>query len=321
MERKKLVGDVGIIVGRFQVPYLHDAHKDLIETVRNEQGKVVIFLGLSPVKVTVRNPLDFEARKQMILDAYPDITVLYIKDIHDDELWSQTLDTQIRDIISPTQVAVLYGSRDSFINHYTGKFPTQELIPERTISGSELRKAVSKKVKCDPIFREGVIWAASNQYPKTWPTVDVAILDCANKRVLLGRKPHEEQYRFIGGFVDPTDASLEAAAIREAHEEAGDMELSSMTYISSHQVLDWRYKNEKDKIMTSFFVCNLMFGSPKPGDDIAEVRWFDLELFDNTGMNKFTDAYAMMVDNHLGLMSNLIEYLVKNSVSLKKGKK
>jgi bifunctional NMN adenylyltransferase/nudix hydrolase len=63
--------DVGVIVGRFQVPELHDAHKDLIETVCDKHDKVIIFLGLSPLMVTRENPLDFESRKQMILESSP----------------------------------------------------------------------------------------------------------------------------------------------------------------------------------------------------------------------------------------------------------
>jgi len=310
MERAKVIGDVGVIVGRFQVPYLHDAHKDLIESVRKEHKKVVIFLGLSPVMVTKRNPLDFEARKQMLLAVYPDITVLYIKDVNNDETWSRTLDGMIHDIVSPTQVAVLYGSRDSFISHYQGNRPTVELIPERTISGTELRKAASTEVKCSPLFREGVIWATSNQYAKTWPTVDIAILDESCQKVLLGRKLHESKYRFIGGFVDPTDTSLEMAAMREAREEAGPLELSNMTYICSELIDDWRYRREDGKIMTSFFACNVMFGAPEPGDDIVEVRWFNLKQFDNSGMPVSCDTYDQLVENHIGLMYRLIKYLV-----------
>jgi bifunctional NMN adenylyltransferase/nudix hydrolase len=299
MDRKKIVGDVGVIVGRFQVPYLHEAHKDLIDTVMKEHKKVIIFLGLSPVRTTSRNPLDFEARKKMILESYPDVIVLYIKDTPNDKVWSDNLDTCIEDILSPTQTPILYGSRDSFINHYRGKHQTQELIPKSIISGSELRKLTSKVVKCAPEFREGVIWATSNQYPKVWPTVDIAILSEDNQNVLLARKPSEQLYRFIGGFVDPSDKSFEMAAMRELREEAGSIEVTPLTYISSHLVDDWRYANEKDRIMTSLFFANLVFGRPEPGDDICELRWFNLSKF---------DMYDKLVPTHYTLMTDLDNY-------------
>lgn len=59
--------DVGIIVGRFQVPYLHKGHMDLINTVRRNHQKIIIFLGSRPGILGSRNnPLDYPTREQMI---------------------------------------------------------------------------------------------------------------------------------------------------------------------------------------------------------------------------------------------------------------
>lgn len=63
----------------------------------------------------------------MILKHFPDVTILYIKDVESDEAWSNQLDNNILDIASPTSTITLYGSRDSFINYYTGRFETKEL--------------------------------------------------------------------------------------------------------------------------------------------------------------------------------------------------
>lgn len=54
----------GVIIGRFQVPFLHQVHKELIETVVNNHNKTIIILGVSPIPCTIRNPLDFEGRKK-----------------------------------------------------------------------------------------------------------------------------------------------------------------------------------------------------------------------------------------------------------------
>ena len=59
---KKNTTDVGVIVGRFQVNELHAAHRELIDTVIGNHKKVLIFLGLSPVRVTRHNPLDFTSK-------------------------------------------------------------------------------------------------------------------------------------------------------------------------------------------------------------------------------------------------------------------
>lgn len=265
---------VGVLVGRFQTNELHDAHLKLIQFVVDNHPRVLVFLGLSPLKVTINNPLDFEARKQMLLDAFGDkITVLYIKDVNNDELWSKTLDKQINDVIGPNQTVTLYGGRDSFANHYTGKYKTVELESDTIISASEIRKKISAKVKSSPDFRAGVIWASQNQYPKVYPTVDIAIVK--DNKVLLARKPDETKYRFVGGFVDPKDDSYEFAAKREAAEETG-LEVGNVKYLGSKKIDDWRYRNEKDKIITHFYLAHYTFGSPQANDDVCELKWFEI---------------------------------------------
>ena len=76
MQAKAQKYDIGVVVGRFQVHELHQAHRDLLDHVTAEHRKVVVVLGLSPLMNTISNPLDFEARKQMIQAEYPNAIVL-----------------------------------------------------------------------------------------------------------------------------------------------------------------------------------------------------------------------------------------------------
>lgn len=270
---KEKATSVGTIVGRFQVPSLHSEHVRLIEHVCSKHQKVIIFLGLAPTLGTMNNPLDFESRKQMILEKFPEVNVLYIKDTKFDDAWSKKLDEQIRDV-APKSDVTLYGSRDSFIKHYTGKFPTLELEAESFISGSEIRRQVSSVVKKTADFRAGVIWSAYNRYPVCYPTVDIAIFNEDHTKILLGRKAVDgDKYRFVGGFAEPGDSTFEATAKREVMEETG-IEVGDMVYIGSHKVDDWRYRGEVDKIKTLFFETVYLYGAPKGNDDIVEARWF-----------------------------------------------
>ena len=263
--------DVGIIVARFQVPDLTEAHIQLLDHVFEEHSKVIVFLGNSPLWATQRNPLDFQARKQMLLASYPELNVVFINDMNDDELWSKGLDKQIGSLIHPGQTAVLYGGRDSFIAHYSGKHPTIELEQESWYSGTALRKQVGGAgTKETSDFRRGVVWATLARYPTVYTTVDIAIFD--DTRILLGRKPNEKLFRLIGGFAEPDSPSFEADAIREVSEETG-IEISRPEYIGSYKIDDWRYRQEVDKIKTLLFQARYIFGNPTPGDDIEEVRW------------------------------------------------
>lgn len=281
---KERKSDVGIIVGRFQTVFLTEAHKALIETVRSQHDRVIIFLGLSACKTTQNDPLDFESRRQLIYSVYGDeITVLYIKDCPDDDLtWSLNLDRQIQDVIGPSHTATLYGSRDSFLNYYLGRFPKQELVQDSYVSATDIRKQISIKSKNSEDFRAGVVWATSNQFPKVYPCVDVAILDEKEEKLLLGKKEFSDKaWRFIGGFADPSDKSFEQTARREVSEEAGPIETGDLTYVGSFFIDDPRYRKQKDKIISTLFLTKIAFGRPEPGDDIKELKWFNLNEIKN----------------------------------------
>jgi bifunctional NMN adenylyltransferase/nudix hydrolase len=295
--------DIGVVIGRFQVHELHDGHHDLIKTVMQHHDKVVILLGVSPAKSTKNNPLDFKSRELMLHESYPDLTILPIYDVHNDEEWSRDLDKKIREVFSIGSVT-LYGSRDGFIPFYRGNFPTVELEARYKVSGSEIRKSLSHKLIADKGFRHGIIYASHDKYPTSYTTVDAAILD-GKGQVLLGRKKNDlkGKWRFVGGFVDINlDANLEEAVKREVMEETGSLGVGEPIYVGSSRIDDWRYKNEQDGIMTTLFIVPYVFGSPKASDDIDDLKWFDI--------NKLveTEAYQM-VEEHKVLFNLLKGHL------------
>lgn len=304
--------DVGVIVGRFQTDTLHKGHIDLIQHVCDAHEKVVIFLGVSPLWATRNNPLDFQSRKQMIQAEFPGVIVNYVEDMASDEKWSAALDRQVGRVVSPAQTAVLYGSRDSFIPYYSGRYPTRELESEQVYSASEERRRIAAgNTRATADFRAGVIWATQNQYPTGHPTADIAAMRenplTGRTQLLLARKPDETKLRFVGGFYDPNkDGSLEATAIRELAEETGLRATKLPTFIASHRVDDWRYRSEANKIITSLFLVRDFEGDPKPDDDIAEVRWVDWDV----RAMKFLHTDSVVREHHT-LCALLTEFLVK----------
>jgi len=310
MEQKSNINaadyEIGVVVARFQVHQLHDGQRNLLDMVFKNHKKVIIFLGVSVIPNTKNNPLDFATRRAMIQAAYPEAVVLPLKDKRSDTQWSQTLDAEIKVPFGDLS-AVLYGSRDSFIPYYNGKYPIIEYTTDVFYSGTEVRKEVSRKILASEDFRAGVIHATYAARPVTYPTVDVT---CYNDKgqILMAKKPNENNYRFIGGFVDRTDESWERAAKREFGEETGgNAVIEDLTYVTSGAVKDWRYAKTESGIMTTLFIGKFLWGRIEPSDDIASLHWvnpFDIELKD-------------IMPEHQSLFESLIRFLHKTELITK----
>ncbi len=274
MKLKETKFDVGVIVGRFQVHKLHEAHIDLIEDVSRRHPKVIIFLGVPPTLATRDNPLDFETRKMMIVTRFPKVIVLPVNDHSNDVNWSKNLDRSIGTVIPATQSVVLYGGRDSFKPHYHGRFPVLEFENEGYFSGTESRREASIVNRDSEDFRAGVISGVYNQFPKVFTTVDIAIFN--KSQILLAQKEGESLLRFVGGFAEPDSECFEDDAAREVQEETG-LEVSRPIYVGSKKVEDWRYRKCPDKVKTILFLCDYIFGAAEAKDDIVGVKWVEFQ--------------------------------------------
>lgn len=283
MKEKAKTYDVGVIVGRFQVPLLHKAHQDLFDYVVSRHKRVHVILGVSPLITTHRNPLPFEARRQMIESLYHNVRCYPLQDVESDSKWVQNLDSLIGNIETTSSV-VLYGSRDSFVDTYVehkGKYDSSYLEPDEyinTYSGTTVRDDVSKNIENTSDFRSGIIWANYHKYPTVYTVVDAIILNSDRTKILLCKKNlYDDKYRFVGGFSDVESKTFEQDAIREIKEET-QLDTIHLAYAGNLKIDDWRYHNQRDCLHTMLFVA-VTAGDPVPGDDIVSVKWFDLSDF------------------------------------------
>lgn len=277
--------DVGVVVGRFQTPYLTKGQKELLSFADASCTQLIVVLGVSPLKVSYRHPLNVESRRLMVKEFHPDAIVLWKSDRSDDGVWSEELDAMLAPYVGQNQTVLLFGGRDSFIPRYHGRHVTHQ-VPEDSSheSATDLRRSVGRDVIDHANFRQGVVWASQNMWPTVYPTVDIILAKESQtdpyEEILLVRKPHEKVWRFPGGFVSPTDKHLEMAARRELVEETG-LGVNDLRYIGSFLVDDWRYKNEPNKIMTTLFYGAFMSGFPVPGDDVEEAAFFPARTVEN----------------------------------------
>lgn len=295
--------EVGVIIGRFQTNRLHEGHINLISQVLSKHKKTIVLVGVSRIQNTKQNPLDFASRKSMIQELFPSIVVLPIMDQRYDDKWSQEVDSILTVPFGEKKI-VIYGSRDSFIPYYTGRYPVIELEASSEHSATNIREEIAKETLETSDFRAGVIYSVFNQRPVTYPTVDVTSYNDKGE-ILMAKKPNEPKYRFIGGFVDRTDESWEQAAKREFFEETGgNGVIDEVTYVASSKINDWRYSKTESGIMTTLFIGKFLWGKVEASDDIASLHW----------LNPKTIKRDDIMIEHQELFDKLIDFLDKRKV-------
>jgi bifunctional NMN adenylyltransferase/nudix hydrolase len=303
---------VGVIVGRFQTPYLHDGHRKLIDTAMKNHYKVLIFIGVSSTKNTIRDPLDYDTRMMMIasyVSRQMETCIVEIIPIHDnqhDHVWSANLDKEIQNRIKHNDSVVLYGGRDSFVGGYTGGYRSVLINEVPDVSATDIRNR-SCIARDTESFRHGMIYASQQQYPIAYQTVDIAVINDNDEILMIQKEGDDYEYRFVGGFSDPNSPSLEYDARRELQEECGvNVNIGVAHYVSSRLIDDWRYKNNKNcKIKTAFFVAKHLWGNASPMSEITKCEWIHISMLSKN-----------VVDEHLALASDLEHWFLHNKNKL-----
>ena len=302
--------EIAVIVGRFQVPELTEGHKNIFRSPYSSDCiKLKVFIGTADVNPTNKNPLDYESREIMVEQylnslinapltteySRVDFSVQAIEDCTSDTKWVESLLLKISEDSNYTAETLLsfYGGRDSFL-HQTQDIieklsnnPTKfvELHEVSEISGTKVRSEVSCLGSKD--FRSGVIYSQEKRFPCIYPVVEAIVFDKQNQKVLMGRKSGDEEglFRFIGGFVDTSDSTLEDAVLRELKEEtySGIANYVEMpVYVDSHIMDSRRLRGSKDKMLSVVYMIpvskdqghNIKLQS---GDDLCEVQWISLK--------------------------------------------
>lgn len=149
--------------------------------------------------------------------------------------------------------------------------------PTDMASGSSSSSIITSTVPRRPIdrpacsTRKGII---NLSFPRTDPTVIMAILSADSRRVLVGRKKQwpENVYSNLAGFVEPAE-SIEEAVRREAWEESGVI----VGRVVIHSSQPWPYPAN---LMIGAIAQTIPGGEEillKHDPELEDAKWVDLD--------------------------------------------
>jgi bifunctional NMN adenylyltransferase/nudix hydrolase len=296
----------GVVIGRFQVPELTDGHFTLIDNVYAIHGanKVIVLLGAVSSPPNRRYPLPIEARKQIIRAEFPHAIIREIYDNPEDGVWIANADRIISEIVGDEE-AIIYTGRDGAVG-YIGRYPVKQLdFGISDVCGTEIRKECANEVVDSIDWRKGVIYAVYNQWPRTYLTVDMAMVRYiwGVPYVCMIRKPGADRWQFPGGFVELNESFTDAAA-REMKEETGLESISPWKIVADFVIDDWRVRGV-DGLGHKTVLC---MGTADQGavpiadDDVEEAAFMGIEALAK-------NADEVLKTNHRVLLDALMHHL------------
>lgn len=151
---------IAIVIGRFQVPYLHEGHKFLFRSIHAE--RLVVLLGVTP-EPNADNPLSFETRESMLSAelvqlGWENFTILPLRDCESDDDWVDAL-SELFTATFGTDDWMFYCGRDSGAVRVLedAMYPNTIIGGGPPDSGTRLRQL--PPVNDSREFRRGVIYA------------------------------------------------------------------------------------------------------------------------------------------------------------------
>lgn len=279
---------IGVIRGRFQVPKLHKGHIFLFEYAFARHDDVLAVLS-DPYISNSADALSIVMQMQMIQSAFPGRKIHFAQSgrIPSSRLMRSRALDEVIERAFPGRDAIIYGSRESIVHSYVGRFATHETETIYGGSGTQIRNAI--EIVDSEDFRKGVIYSAVHRRGVGYPAADVVVTRLDQGKILLiGWEEEGGKLRFPGSFHQQgLDASIEATALRCIAKEVPGIRIIDPRLVASHVIDDYRHKRSQDGTLSTLVSATYVGGEASVGSGIDSVHWIP-----------YTEVLPLLVDAH-----------------------
>jgi len=301
----------------------HSAHLEVIRQASKMCKELFLVVGSANQPRTYKNPFSASERMEMIKGAITDLPNVCIAGAINDNMynntaWASTVQNLIRSFSTPEDVVGIVGHNKDESSFYLTLFPKWETVyvdEVEPLSATDIRELYFKR-KNNINLIKGVVPESTFKFLESFnrtsdfydlikereflvnhhkqfvnlkfPPVFVTV-DCVvawNEKILMIRRkdiPGKGLLAVPGGYLDNTDVSIQAAALRELQEET-NIEVSRdvlFESISNTKVFDAPRRCARGRIITHAFLFELSDLDVEPicnaGDDAAEAFWIDID--------------------------------------------
>lgn len=227
---------LGVLIGRFQVPEMHEGHRFLVREMLEQCDEVLVLFGSANRAKSVKNPFSYPERAQAAKKLFPKIWVAPLNDyLYNDSQWMadvaatiEALKVLVQQKHNTKVEVVLYGHQKDG-NDYLNWFPQFEYVnvnSEILISGTQIRESflhlLPQSVQDDfNYFEKERKQFLSYPYPDSLNICcGDAVVECLGHVLLIQRKwaPGAGNWALPGGHKHTQETFLDCA-IRELYEE------------------------------------------------------------------------------------------------------
>lgn len=227
---------LGVLIGRFQVPQMHEGHRFIIHRMLEQCDEVLILFGSANRTRSVKNPFTYRERQQATLQLFPTVLTAPLNDyMYNDSQWMADVAATINQVVENVCVdhqenfeVLLYGHHKDG-NDYLNWFPQYEYVninSDIDISGTEVRNSFMHLLP-DNVQADAAYFAKERETFKNYPypaSLNIccgdAVVECLGHILLIKRKftPGAGNWALPGGHKNTNETFLQCA-LRELIEE------------------------------------------------------------------------------------------------------
>lgn len=318
---------LGVLIGRFQVPEMHEGHRFIVKRMQEQCDEVLILFGSANRARSVKNPFTYKERTTAAHNLFPGVWTAPLNDyLYNDSQWMADvaatialMQAEIKHVCRYDQELkiVLYGHHKDG-NDYLKWFPQYEYVninSDIDVSGTEVRNSfmhmLPENVQADAAyFIKERITFKDYPYPDSLNICCAdAVVECLGHILLIKRKftPGAGSWALPGGHKNTNETFLQCA-LRELKEET-NLRIPEPVLIGSIKSTRLFDNPRRSSGIPKLTLAAHIVVKPNPdgslprangSDDAAETRW--LPVSDVLNKYRLHDDHSDIISEMTGVM-------------------